>query len=63
MRKEKSGKIANRFGIQEIELHKALNSGAALSRREAHAFRHFALQIKGQPVFGASGDIVHLTAN
>ena len=63
MRQEHAGQIARRARLQEIIMHEAFDLGFARSIGKAHPLGNLALQIEGQPVFAAPGNVVQMAAH
>src|SRR6516162_416516 len=55
--------IADVFGHQKIMLHEALDVAAAGMVGIAHSLADLGLQIEGQPLFGAAGEVMEVAAN
>ena len=63
MRKEDAGQVADRLGVEEIELHEAFDRRLARAIGIMHPGGDLALEIEGQPVLGASGNRMKMAAN
>ena len=63
MREENAGQRADSLGLQEIELHEPFDRALARPFGEIHPFGNAALEVEGQPVLGAPGQHMHMTAH
>ena len=63
LRQEHAGQVADAFGVEEEILHEPLDRRLARAVGKAHPRRHLALQVEGEPVFGAPGNVVQMAAH
>src|SRR5262249_41744860 len=62
-RAEDPRQIADVFGHQKIMLHEPLDAAAAGMVGVAHPLADLGLQIEGQPLLGAAGEVMEVAAN
>ena len=62
-RAEDPGQIADILGDQEIVLHEPFDPAASRIIGVAHPPRDFGLQVEGEALFGAAGEVVEMAAN
>src|SRR3546814_21026073 len=55
--------VADALRVEEIELHETFDRALPRPLGELHALRDLALDIEGQPVLGAPGEDVEVTAH
>ena len=63
MREEGAGNVANAFGMDEIELHEALDRAFPRPLGEMHPARDFGLEIESQPILGAAREDMEVAAH
>src|SRR3546814_8308382 len=63
MGEEGAGQVADALRVEEIELHETFDRALPRPLGELHALRDLALDIEGQPVLGAPGEDVEVTAH
>ena len=63
MREESAGDVADRLGMDEIELHEAFDRALPRPLGEVHPLRDLALEIEGQPVLGPPGEDMEMAAH
>ena len=62
-RAQDAGQVADVLGDQEVVLHEPLHPAHAGTVGVAHAPRDFRLDVEGQPVLVASGDVMQVGAH
>src|SRR5204862_8173027 len=62
-RAEDAGQIADVFCDQEVMLHEAFDAAGARMIGVAHAAADLGLQVEGQPLLGAAGEIMKMAAH
>ena len=63
MGEEHAGQAADPLGLEEVELHEALDLALARAVGEIHPLGDLALEVEGQPVLGPPGDHVEMAAH
>ena len=63
MGEEDAGQVADRFRVQEIVAHEALDRALSRPVGIMHPRRDLALIVEGQPLLGAAGDQVEMAAH